>query len=49
MPPTISRFSGSSVAMRMYMSMSSVLWCVMNGRAAAPPAMVLSTGVSTSI
>ena len=49
MPPTISRLSGSSVAMRIYISISSVLWCVMKGLAAAPPAMVLSTGVSTSI
>ena len=28
--------------------MSSVLWCVMKGRALAPPAMVESIGVSTS-
>ena len=28
--------------------MSSALWCVMNGRAAAPPAMACSVGVSTS-
>ena len=29
--------------------MSSALWCVMNGRAAAPPAAASSTGVSTSV
>ena len=34
--------------MRRYMSMSSALWWVMNGFAAAPPALVSSTGVSTS-
>jgi hypothetical protein len=28
--------------------MSNVLWCVMNGRAVAPPAMGCSIGVSTS-
>jgi hypothetical protein len=28
--------------------MSSVLWCVMNGRAAAPPAIACSVGPSTS-
>jgi hypothetical protein len=28
--------------------MSSVLWCVMKGRAVAPPAMAWSMGVSTS-
>ena len=49
MPPTIRRFKCSSVAMRMYMSISRVLWCVMKGRAFAPPAMGLKTGVSTSI
>ena len=38
-PPTISRFSGSSSAIRRYMSMSSALWWVMNGRAAAPAGM----------
>ena len=48
-PPTMSRFKGSSVAMRMYMSISKVLWWVIKGRAVAPPEMVLSTGVSTSI
>ena len=32
-PPTIRRLRCSSVAMRRYMSMSSVLWWVMNGRA----------------
>ena len=48
-PPTTSRFSGSSSAIRMYMSTSSALWCVMNGRAAAPPAWESSTGVSTSV
>ena len=35
--------------MRMYMSRSRVLWWVMKGRAVAPPEMVLSTGVSTSM
>ena len=49
MPPTISRLRGSSVAMRMYMSISKVLWWVMKGRAVAPPLMVFNTGVSTSI
>ena len=39
----------SSVAIRMYISISRVLWWVMKGRAAAPPAMVFRTGVSTSI
>ena len=29
--------------------MSSVLWCVTNGRAAAPPAIGCITGVSTSM
>ena len=29
--------------------MSSALWWVMNGRAAAPPAAASSTGVSTSV
>ena len=48
-PPTTSRLSGSSSAIRMYMSMSSALWWVMNGRAAAPPAEASSTGVSTSV
>ena len=48
-PPTVSRFRFSSVAMRIYMSMSRVLWWVMKGRAVAPPEMVFSTGVSTSI
>ena len=48
-PPTMSRFKYSSGAMRMNISMSSVLWWVTNGRAAAPPATVLSMGVSTSI
>ena len=48
-PPTISRFRGSSVAIRIYISMSRVLWWVMKGRAVAPPEMVFSTGVSTSI
>ena len=43
------RLRCSSVAMRRYMSMSSVLWWVMKGRAVAPPEMVLSTGVSTSM
>ena len=36
-------FRGSSVAMRMYMSMSRVLWWVIKGRAVAPPEMVFST------
>ena len=49
MPPTIRRLSGSSVAIRRYMSISSVLWWVINGLAVAPPEMVLSTGVSTSM
>ena len=35
--------------MRMYMSMSKALWWVMKGRAVAPPEMVLSTGVATSM
>ncbi len=48
MPPTISRLSGSSSAIRRYISMSSALWWVTNGRAAAPPAWLSSTGVSTS-
>ena len=47
-PPTVSRFRFSSVAMRIYMSISRVLWWVMKGRAVAPPEMVLRTGVSTS-
>ena len=33
----------------MYISISSVLWWVIKGRAEAPEAVVLSTGVSTSI
>ena len=49
MPPTISRFSGSSSAIRRVMSMSSALWWVMNGFAAAPPAWPSRTGVSTSV
>ena len=48
-PPTMHIFRCSSVAMRIYMSISSALWCVMNGRAEAPEAVVLSTGVSTSM
>ena len=36
-PPTISRLRYSSSAMRRYSGMSSALWCVTNGRAAAPP------------
>src|SRR5277367_5103196 len=36
-PPTVSRFKYSSGAMRMYKSMSKVLWCVTKGRAAAHP------------
>ena len=35
--------------MRMYISMSSALWCVMKGRAVAPPDSGWSTGVSTSV
>ena len=34
---------------RIYSGMSSALWWVMNGRAAAPPAMDCRIGVSTSI
>ena len=48
-PPTTKRFKCSSVAMRIYMSISKVLWWVIKGRAVAPPEMVLSTGVSTSM
>ena len=48
-PPTISRFRWSSRAMRRYISMSSALWCVMKGRAVAPPDSGWSTGVSTSM
>ncbi len=47
-PPTISRLRYNSLATRMYISMSKALWCVMKGRAVAPPGMVWSTGVSTS-
>ena len=47
-PPTTSRLRCSSSAMRSERSRSSALWCVTNGRAAAPPAIVCSTGVSTS-
>ena len=35
--------------MRMYMSQSSALKCVMNGLALAPPAMLCRVGVSTSV
>ena len=35
--------------MRIYMSMLSALKCVMNGRALAPPAILCSVGVSTSV
>ncbi len=48
-PPTMSLFRYSSVAMRMYMSMSSALKWVMNGRAEAPPGMFCRIGVSTSV
>ena len=48
-PPTSRRFSRSSVAMRRKKSTSSALWCVLKGRAAAPPAVFSNTGVSTSI
>ena len=48
MPPTSRRFRYSSGAMRMKRVMSSVLWCVVKGAAAAPPAMGCSMGVSTS-
>ena len=47
-PPTISLFRYNSVAILKYISISSVLWCVTNGLAVAPPAIVFSTGVSTS-
>ena len=48
MPPTMQRLRYSSGAMRMKSGMSSALWWVVNGRAAAPPAIGCSTGVSTS-
>ena len=47
-PPTVSRFRYSSGAMRRKSVMSSVLWCVTNGRASAPPASGCIIGVSTS-
>jgi hypothetical protein len=34
----------SSRAMRKYKSISNALWCVINGRAAAPPASLCKTG-----
>ena len=48
-PPTMSLFRYSSVAILMYMSWFRALKCVMNGRADAPPAMLCSVGVSTSV
>ena len=42
------RVAGRIRAMRRKSSMSSALWCVMNGLAAAPPGIVCSIGVSTS-
>jgi hypothetical protein len=48
-PPTIKRLRCNSSAMRRYSCRSSVLWCVVNGRACAPPASACSTGVSTSM
>ena len=47
-PPTMARLRNSSRAIRIVMSMSKALRCVRNGRAAAPPWIVCSTGVSTS-
>ena len=47
-PPTINRFKYNSLAIRIYNGMSKLLWCVMNGRAAAPPGIGCNTGVSTS-
>ena len=47
-PPTISRFKYNSSAIRKYRGMSSALWWVMNGRAAAPPGIDCRMGVSTS-
>ena len=47
-PPTTSRLRYSSGAMRRYRSMSSALWCVVNGLAAAPPGIGWKIGVSTS-
>jgi len=35
-------------ATRRYISISSALWCVMNGLAIAPPGVICSIGVSTS-
>ena len=47
-PPTTRRLRYSSGAMRRYRSMSSALWCVLNGRATAPPGIGCIIGVSTS-
>ncbi|MNC33795.1 hypothetical protein D3C75_822030 [compost metagenome] len=47
-PPTTRRLRYSSGAMRRNIGMSSALWWVSNGLAAAPPGMVCSIGVSTS-
>ena len=48
-PPTKSLFKGSSRAIRKYISISWVLWCVINGLALAPVNSVVKTGVSTSV
>ena len=47
-PPTINRFKYNSFAILIYISKFNVLWCVLNGLALAPPAIVLKIGVSTS-
>ena len=50
-PParTTNLFRCSSVAMRSTISCPRALWCVLKGRASAPPASACSTGVSTSM
>src|SRR5205823_200483 len=47
-PPTTRRLRYSSGAILRYRSMSSALWCVLKGRAAAPPGIGCIIGVSTS-
>jgi hypothetical protein len=47
-PPTVRRLRYSSGAMRRKSCMSSALWCVLKGLAAAPPGIECSIGVSTS-